>query len=63
MTFETHSLDKLTAAYAPPNDGEVVGVGQPVAIPFDEKIPNRLAAQRETTGRSRGVGLAVSADA
>jgi lipoprotein-anchoring transpeptidase ErfK/SrfK len=32
-----------------PNDGEVVGVGQPVAIRFDENIPNRLAAQRAIT--------------
>ncbi len=46
MTFKTHSPDNLTSAYLLPNDGEVVGVGQPVAIRFDENIPNRLAAQR-----------------
>lgn len=46
MTFETHSPENLTSAYVLPNDGEVVGVGQPVAIRFDENIPNRLAAQR-----------------
>jgi lipoprotein-anchoring transpeptidase ErfK/SrfK len=46
MTFVTHSPDNLTMAYVLPNDGEVVGVGQPVAIRFDENIPNRLAAQR-----------------
>jgi lipoprotein-anchoring transpeptidase ErfK/SrfK len=46
MTFQTHSPQNLTAAYVLPNDGEVVGVGQPVAIRFDENIPNRLAAQR-----------------
>jgi lipoprotein-anchoring transpeptidase ErfK/SrfK len=46
MTFKTHSPENLTEAYVLPNDGEVVGVGQPVAIRFDENIPNRLAAQR-----------------
>jgi lipoprotein-anchoring transpeptidase ErfK/SrfK len=46
MSFKTHSPDNLTSAYVLPNDGEVVGVGQPIAIRFDENIPNRLAAQR-----------------
>lgn len=46
MTFETHSPENLTMPYVLPNDGEVVGVGQPVAIRFDENIPNRLAAQQ-----------------
>lgn len=46
MTFETHSPENLTMPYVLPNDGEVVGVGQPVAVRFDENIPNRLAAQR-----------------
>jgi lipoprotein-anchoring transpeptidase ErfK/SrfK len=46
MTFETHSPENLTMPYVLPNDGEVVGVGQPVAIRFDENIPNRLAAER-----------------
>jgi lipoprotein-anchoring transpeptidase ErfK/SrfK len=46
MTFETHSPENLTMPYVLPNDGEVVGVGQPVAIRFDENITNRLAAQR-----------------
>ena len=32
--------------YVLPNDGEVVGVGQPVAVRFDEPISDRLAAQR-----------------
>ncbi|PRC46390.1 hypothetical protein C6A85_90330, partial [Mycobacterium sp. ITM-2017-0098] len=49
MTFETHSPENLTMAYVLPNDGEVVGVGQPVAIQFDENIPNRLAAERAIT--------------
>jgi lipoprotein-anchoring transpeptidase ErfK/SrfK len=46
MTFQTHSPENLTMAYVLPNDGEVVGVGQPVAIRFDETIPNRIAAQQ-----------------
>jgi lipoprotein-anchoring transpeptidase ErfK/SrfK len=46
MTFETHSPENLTMAYVLPNEGEVVGVGQPVAVQFDENVPNRLAAQK-----------------
>ncbi|MDT7758348.1 MAG: hypothetical protein QOH27_4246, partial [Mycobacterium sp.] len=49
MTFETHSPENLTMPYALPNDGEVVGVGQPVAVRFDESIPNRLAAEKAIT--------------
>ena len=45
MTFHTHSPKNLTMPYVLPNDGEVVGVGQPVAVRFDENISNRLAAQ------------------
>ena len=46
MTFQTHSPQNLTMAYVLPNDGEVVGVGQPVAIRFDENVPDRLAAEK-----------------
>jgi lipoprotein-anchoring transpeptidase ErfK/SrfK len=46
MVFRTHSPDNLTMPYVMPQDGEVVGVGQPVAIRFDENIANRLAAER-----------------
>jgi lipoprotein-anchoring transpeptidase ErfK/SrfK len=46
MTFQTHSPENLTMAYVLPNEGEVVGVGQPVAIQFDENITDRLAAQK-----------------
>jgi lipoprotein-anchoring transpeptidase ErfK/SrfK len=46
MTFQTRSPENLTMPYVMPNDGEVVGIGQPIAIRFDEDIPNRLAAQR-----------------
>ncbi len=46
MTFETHSPANLTMPYVVPSPGEVVGVGQPVAVRFDENIPNRAAAER-----------------
>jgi lipoprotein-anchoring transpeptidase ErfK/SrfK len=46
MTFKTHSPENLTMPYLLPNDGEVVGVGQPVAIRFDENIPSRAAAEK-----------------
>lgn len=49
MTFETHSPENLTMPYVSPTEGEVVGVGQPVAIRFDENIPNRIAAERAIT--------------
>jgi len=49
MTFETQSPENLTMPYVLPNNGEVVGIGQPVAIRFDEDISNRLAAQRAIT--------------
>ncbi|MGX9787210.1 L,D-transpeptidase [Mycobacterium sp. MMS18-G62] len=46
MTFQTHSPENLTMPYVMPNDGEVVGIGQPIAVRFDESIPDRVAAQR-----------------
>ncbi len=46
MTFETHSPDNQTMPYLMPNDGQTVGIGQPIAIRFDENIPNRVAAER-----------------
>ncbi|BBY30894.1 L,D-transpeptidase [Mycolicibacterium sediminis] len=46
MTFQTHSPENLTMPYLLPNDGEVVGVGQPIAVRFDENIPNRAAAEK-----------------
>jgi lipoprotein-anchoring transpeptidase ErfK/SrfK len=49
MTFQTHSPENLTMPYLLPSDGEVVGIGQPVAIRFDENIPNRLAAEKAIT--------------
>jgi lipoprotein-anchoring transpeptidase ErfK/SrfK len=52
MTFQTQSPENLTMPYVMPNDGEVVGIGQPIAIRFDEDIPNRLAAQKAITVRT-----------
>jgi lipoprotein-anchoring transpeptidase ErfK/SrfK len=49
MTFQTQSPENLTMPYVLPNEGEVVGIGQPVAIRFDEDIPNRLAAEKAIT--------------
>ena len=46
LTFQTHSPHNLTMPYAAPRDGEVVGVGEPVAIQFDEAIANREAAEK-----------------
>jgi lipoprotein-anchoring transpeptidase ErfK/SrfK len=46
MSFQTHSPENLTMPYLLPNDGEVVGVGQPIAVRFDENIPNRAAAEK-----------------
>ncbi|MGW0160675.1 L,D-transpeptidase [Mycobacterium sp. NPDC003323] len=46
MTFETHSPENLTMPYLLPNEGEVVGVGQPIAVRFDENITDRAAAEK-----------------
>jgi lipoprotein-anchoring transpeptidase ErfK/SrfK len=46
IAFQTQSPQNLTMPYAMPHDGEVVGVGEPVAIRFDENIANRAAAEK-----------------
>ncbi len=46
ISFQTHSPQNLAMPYAMPHDGEVVGVGEPVAIQFDENIANREAAEK-----------------
>jgi lipoprotein-anchoring transpeptidase ErfK/SrfK len=46
ITFQTASPQNLAMPYAMPHDGEVVGVGEPVAIRFDENIANRGAAEK-----------------
>ncbi|MFI6999193.1 Ig-like domain-containing protein [Nocardia sp. NPDC050175] len=45
VNFTTSSPKGQTHPYLLPGEGEVVGVGQPVAISFDETIPDRQAAQ------------------
>ncbi|MBP0645453.1 hypothetical protein J8J17_27040, partial [Mycobacterium tuberculosis] len=46
VAFTTRAPANLTQAYLTPSNGETVGVGQPVAVKFDEPIPDRKAAQR-----------------
>ena len=46
IAFESHSPANLTMPYLMPNDGEVVGVGQAIAVRFDENIPDRVAAEK-----------------
>ncbi len=45
-TFTTLRPRTLTIAYLTPSDGEVAGVGQPIAVKFDEKITDKQAAQQ-----------------
>lgn len=45
VSFTTRAPNNLTQAYLTPSNGETVGVGQPVAVKFDEPIKNRRAAQ------------------
>nr|WP_232541664.1 Ig-like domain-containing protein [Nocardia bovistercoris] len=45
LRFTTSSPGNQTHPYLIPGEGEVVGIGQPVAVQFDENIPNRKAAQ------------------
>ncbi|WP_163800999.1 L,D-transpeptidase [Mycolicibacterium sediminis] len=53
MTFRTSSPENLTMPYVSPNDGEVVGVGQPIAVRFDENIFDRTAAEKAITVTSQ----------
>lgn len=45
LTFTTRAPENITQAYLMPANNETVGVGQPVAVRFDESITNRKAAQ------------------
>ncbi|GAA5065452.1 L,D-transpeptidase LdtMt2 [Nocardia callitridis] len=45
VNFTTSKPRNQTRPYLIPGEGEVVGVGQPVAVSFDENIPDRKAAQ------------------
>ncbi|WP_245672988.1 L,D-transpeptidase [Aldersonia kunmingensis] len=47
--FNTSVPDNLTKPYLMPGDGAVVGIGQPVAVQFDEPIGDKLAAQNAIT--------------
>lgn len=49
LSFTTHSPANLAMPYALPSRGEVVGVGQPVMIRFDENIKDRAAAEKAIT--------------
>ena len=49
LSFKSHSPANLTMPYLSPGDGAVVGVGQPIAVRFDENIPDRMAAQKAIT--------------
>ncbi|WP_408586337.1 L,D-transpeptidase [Prescottella soli] len=44
-SFTTSAPGNLTKPYVMPGDGSVVGIGQPVAVQFDENIPDRKAAE------------------
>ena len=44
-TFSTLTPTIMTAAYLTTGEGSVVGIGQPVAVMFDEPIADRRAAQ------------------
>lgn len=45
VSFTTRAPQNLTQAYLMPQNGETVGIGQPVAVKFDEPITNKKAAQ------------------
>lgn len=49
INFKSHSPANLTMPYLSPGDGNVVGVGQPIAVRFDESIPDRAAAEKAIT--------------
>ncbi len=48
-TFTTTSPSMLTQGYASPADGAVVGIGQTIAVRFDESIQDRQAAEDAIT--------------
>lgn len=49
IKFASQSPASLTMPYLMPNDGDVVGVGQAIAVRFDENIPDRVAAEKAIT--------------
>ncbi len=48
-SFTTSSPANLTQPYVLPGEGSIVGIGQPIAVQFDENIPDRLAAEAAIT--------------
>ncbi|AYJ52065.1 L,D-transpeptidase [Rhodococcus sp. P1Y] len=44
-SFTTSQPGNFTKPYVLPNEGAVVGIGQPVAVQFDETITDKIAAQ------------------
>jgi lipoprotein-anchoring transpeptidase ErfK/SrfK len=44
-SFTTSQPGNFTKPYLLPSEGEVVGIGQPVAVQFDETITDKIAAQ------------------
>ncbi|MBD0023549.1 L,D-transpeptidase family protein [Gordonia pseudamarae] len=64
VSFTTSAPNMLTQAYLTPSRGEEVGIAQPVAVKFDEAIPNRKAAQNAiritTTPRVEGAFYWIS---
>nr|WP_296778605.1 Ig-like domain-containing protein [Rhodococcus sp. (in: high G+C Gram-positive bacteria)] len=44
-SFTTSQPGNFTKPYVLPNEGDVVGIGQPVAVQFDESITDKIAAQ------------------
>lgn len=48
-TFTTSAPGNVTKPYVMPGEESVVGIGQPVAVQFDENIPDRKAAEDAIT--------------
>ncbi len=49
ISFTTRAPNNLTDTYLLPENNSTVGIGQPVAIRFDEPITDKLTAQRAIT--------------
>lgn len=49
LSFTTRAPNNLTQAYVLPDNNSTVGIGQPVAVRFDEPITDRKAAQNAIT--------------
>ncbi|OZE35685.1 MULTISPECIES: Ig-like domain-containing protein [unclassified Rhodococcus (in: high G+C Gram-positive bacteria)] len=48
-SFTTSQPGNFTKPYVLPNPGDIVGIGQPVAVQFDEPITDKVAAQNAIT--------------